>query len=75
MLETPYLEKVAMKPFGPVDNGSQHLYGLDYRSDAREFTLRADKGAELYNIGENQYLAKHASTISYEATITIVRPA
>ena len=33
--------------------------------------LRADKGAELYNIGENQYLAKHASTVSYESTITI----
>jgi hypothetical protein len=29
---TPYLEKVTFKPFGPVDNGSQHLYGLDYRS-------------------------------------------
>jgi hypothetical protein len=118
VLETTYLEKVTMKPLGPVDNGSQHLYGLDYRSamwrgreenpfhtevgywlydsatgevmrcfvvprgittfaggmaaaDAREFTLRADRGAELYNIGENQYLAKHASTISYEATITI----
>ena len=40
-------------------------------ADAKEFTLRADKGAEIYNIGENQYLAKHASTISYEATITI----
>ena len=21
-----------LKPFGPVDNGSQHLYGLDYRT-------------------------------------------
>jgi hypothetical protein len=29
---TPYLEKVTMKPFGPVDNGDQHLYGLDYRT-------------------------------------------
>ena len=29
---TPYLEKVTFKPFGPVDNGSQHLYGLDYKS-------------------------------------------
>lgn len=38
---------------------------------AKEFTLRADKGAELYNIGENQYLAQHASTVSYEVTITI----
>ena len=32
MLGTPYLEKCTMKPFGPVDNGDQHLYGLDYRS-------------------------------------------
>lgn len=29
---TPYLEKVTMKPFGPVDNGTQSLYGLDYRT-------------------------------------------
>jgi len=118
VLETSYLEKVTMKPFGPVDNGSQHLYGLDYRSamwrgneenpfhtevgywlydgatgevmrcfvvprgittfaggtaaaDARDFTLRADKGAEHYNIGENTYLGKHASTLSYEARISV----
>ncbi len=32
VLGTPYLEKCTMKPFGPVDNGSQHLYGLDYKS-------------------------------------------
>ena len=32
MLATPYLEKVTFKPFGPVDNGSQPLYGLDYKS-------------------------------------------
>jgi hypothetical protein len=32
VLGTPYLEKCTMKPFGPVDNGDQHLYGLDYRS-------------------------------------------
>ena len=116
--ETPYRERATFSAFGPVDNGRQHLFGLDYRAamwreseenpfhtevgywlydgatgevmrcfvvprgittfaggtaaaDAKEFTLRADKGAELYNIGENQYLAKHASTISYEATITI----
>ena len=29
---TPFLEKVTFKPFGPVDNGSQHLYGLDYKT-------------------------------------------
>ena len=32
VLGTPYLEKVTMKPFGPVDNGDQHLYGLDYKT-------------------------------------------
>jgi hypothetical protein len=29
---TPYREKVTFRPFGPVDNGSQHLYGLDYKT-------------------------------------------
>ena len=29
---TPYPEKVTFKPFGPVDNGRQHLYGLDYKT-------------------------------------------
>lgn len=32
VLSTPYLEKLTMKPFGPVDNGSQSLYGLDYKT-------------------------------------------
>jgi len=118
VLGTPYREKCSMKPFGPVDNGSQHLYGLDYRSamwrndeenpfhtevgywlwdgatgeimkgfvvprgittlaggtasaDATGFTLRADLGHKLYSIGENQYLGTHASTLSYEVTITL----
>jgi hypothetical protein len=32
--ETPYREKVDLKPFGPVDNGTQQLFGLDYRMSA-----------------------------------------
>jgi hypothetical protein len=32
VLDTPYEEKVTFKPFGPVDNGSQSLYGLDYKT-------------------------------------------
>jgi len=32
VLDTPYREKLTMKPFGPVDNGRQSLFGLDYRS-------------------------------------------
>jgi len=30
--ETPYREVMTMKPFGPVENGTQSLYGLDYRT-------------------------------------------
>ena len=118
VLGTPYLEKCTLKPFGPVDNGSQQLYGLDYRSamwrgdeenpfhtevgywlwdaasgevvrgfvvprgitvlaggiaaaDATQFTLEAAHGHPQYDIGENLYLAKNASTLSYEATITV----
>jgi len=32
--ETPYRETTTFKPFGPVDNGRQILYGLDYRTAA-----------------------------------------
>ena len=118
VVATPYLEKVTMKPFGPVDNGSQSLYGLDYRSamwrgseenpfhtevgywlwdaatgevlrgfvvprgitvlaggtttaDARSFRMAAEIGHPQYAIGENQYLAGHASSRSYTVTITL----
>ncbi|MFN8036331.1 MAG: heme-binding beta-barrel domain-containing protein [Acidimicrobiia bacterium] len=32
VLDTPYRESATFKPFGPVDNGRQHLHGLDYRT-------------------------------------------
>jgi hypothetical protein len=32
--ETPYRERVTLEAFGPVDNGKQCLYGLDYRMAA-----------------------------------------
>ena len=32
--DTPYRETISFKPFGPVDNGRQSLYGLDYRMAA-----------------------------------------
>src|SRR5271165_2021930 len=32
VLATPYLEKLSFKPFGPVENGDQTLYGLDYKT-------------------------------------------
>lgn len=34
VVETAFRERLSMKPFGPVDNGPQHLYGLDYRTAA-----------------------------------------
>jgi len=118
VLATPYLEKLTLKPFGPVDNGNQHLYGLDYKSamwrgsednpfhtevgywlwdgatgevmrgfvvprgitvlaggtaspDATTFVLSARAGDPQYAIGENKYLAAHASTLSYDVTITV----
>lgn len=118
VVETPYLEKLTLKPFGPVVNGDQVLYGLDYKSamwrgseenpfhtevgywlrdvetgevlrgfvvprgitvlaggtaldDATHFELAAELGGTNYTIGENAYLAKRASTISYRVSITI----
>ena len=118
VVSTPYLEKLTFKPFGPVDNGNQHLYGLDYKTamwrgdeenpfhtevgywlwdgatgellrafavprgiavlaggtaaaDATSFTLKAAVGDAQYGIGENKYLAAHASSVSFETTITV----
>src|SRR3954468_21620821 len=118
VLGTPYLERVTFKPFGPVDNGTQSLYGLDYKTamwrndeanpfhtevgywlwdaatgevvrgfvvprgitvlaggiaeaDATTFSLSAAQGDPLYTIGENSYLAKNASTRSYDVTVTV----
>ncbi|MGP8060886.1 MAG: heme-binding beta-barrel domain-containing protein [Acidimicrobiales bacterium] len=118
VLGTPFKEKLTFKPFGPVDNGSQSLYGLDYKTamwrgdeenpfhtevgywlwdaatgevlrgfvvprgitvlaggtaaaDATRFTLTAEAGDPRYAIGENSYLAEHASTLSYSVTVTV----
>ena len=40
-------------------------------ADAKSFTLAARPGDPNYNIGENKYLTKNASTISYDVEITI----
>ena len=118
VLATPYLEKLTFKPFGPVDNGRQSLYGLDYKTamwrddednpfhtevgywlwdaatgevvrgfvvprgitvlaggqaeaTSTSFSLAAGGGDPQYVIGENHYLAEHASTLSYAVTITL----
>ena len=116
--DTTYLEKVTFKPFGPVVNGAQTLYGLDYKTamwrgdetdpfhteigywlwdaatgeimrcfsiprgivviaggtaapDATSFTLKAANGDARYAIGEGSYLHAHASSVTYEVTVTV----
>ncbi len=118
VIGTPYHEKVSMKPFGPVGNGRQSLYGLDYKTamwregedapfhtelgywlydaasheilrafvvprglsvlaggtaapDATTFTMTAKVGDPTYGIGENRYLSAHASSVSYDVTVTV----
>jgi hypothetical protein len=120
VVRTPYREKASFTPFGPVENGHQRLFGLDYSTamwresetrpfhtevgywlwdatagevvrafvvprgisvlaggtavgDADEFSLAAELGAAGYTIGENRYLARRASSLSYRATITVHR--
>lgn len=53
VLGTPYLEKLTFKPFGPVDNGDQHLYGLDYKTamwrDDEDNPFHTEVGYWLYD--------------------------
>jgi hypothetical protein len=60
VLATPYLEKVTMKPFGPVDNGSQHLYGLDYKTamwrDDEQNPFHTEVGYWLYDADAKQVM-------------------
>ena len=116
--DTPYREKVTLAPFGPVDNGHQKLFGLDYRMaawrgdeedpfhteigywmwdatrseiyrcvmvpratvvlaggvvapDAKTFTLASELGPTCYGVLENPHVGEHASTRSFEITITV----
>lgn len=46
------------------------LAGGTATADATSFTLSAKAGDPLYSIGENQYLAKNASTLSYVVNVT-----
>jgi len=58
--ETKYTEKVTMKGFGPVDNGTQHLYGLDYRMAAwragEENPFHTEVGYWLYDAETKQVM-------------------
>ena len=58
--ETIFREKVIMKPFGPVDNGEQSLYGLDYRMsgyrEGEDNPFHTEVGYWLWDAKENQVL-------------------
>jgi hypothetical protein len=57
-LGTPYRERCSMKPFEPVDNGSQHFYGLDYRTAVwrgdEEFPFHTEVGYWLWDSATGQ---------------------
>jgi hypothetical protein len=58
--ETPYRERTTFSPFGPVDNGSQALYGLDYRMAAwrgdEEDPFHTEIGYWLWDGAEGQVM-------------------
>jgi hypothetical protein len=57
---TPYREHTELKPFGPVENGSQTLYGLDYRMAAwrgtEENPFHTEVGYWLWDATDGQVM-------------------
>jgi hypothetical protein len=60
IFETPYKEVATFKPFGPVENGSQTLYGLDYKTamwrDSEENPFHTEVGYWLWDAAGQQVL-------------------
>ena len=58
--ETPYRERVVFNPFGPVDNGTQCLFGLDYRMaawrDGEEDPFHTEVGYWLWDAADGQVM-------------------
>jgi hypothetical protein len=75
--ETPYREKTTFKPFGPVDNGAQSLYGLDYRTAAwkegEENPFHTEVGYWMWDGANHQvvrcFIVPHATTLIAGATV------
>lgn len=69
--ETPFRERATFSPFGPVDNGSQSLYGLDYRMSAwregEEDPFHTEIGYWLWDAADGQvmrsFMVPRGSTI------------
>ena len=60
IIETPYRERMVLNPFGPVENGPQVLYGLDYRTSAwrgdEENPFHTEIGYWLWDVADSQVL-------------------
>ena len=58
--ETPFRERVVFNPFGPVDNGVQTLFGLDYRMaawrDGEEDPFHTEVGYWLWDAADGQVM-------------------
>ena len=58
--DTKYRERITFSPFGPVDNGEQCLYGLDYRMAAwrgdEELPFHTEIGYWLWAAGNGQVM-------------------
>ena len=58
--ETPYRERMTFSPFGPVDNGEQCLYGLDYRTAAwrpgEDIPFHTEVGYWLWDAGAGEVM-------------------
>ncbi len=75
--ETPYFEKTTFKPFGPVENGPQVLYGLDYRTAAtrkgEDMPFHTEVGYWMWDAANKQvmrcFMVPRASTLIAGATV------
>ena len=75
--ETSFHEKTTFKPFGPVENGPQILYGLDYRTAAwrvgEEKPFHSEVGYWMWDAANKQlmrcFMVPRASTIIAGATV------
>src|ERR1700722_20229473 len=58
--DTPYRERTTFNPFGPVENGRQVLYGLDYRTAAwrgdEENPFHTEVGYWLWDATDGQVI-------------------
>lgn len=75
--ETSFREKTTFKPFGPVENGAQALFGLDYRTAAWRATdenpFHTEVGYWLWDASDSQvlrcFMVPRGSTLIAGATV------